>query len=97
MAPTRPDASRLPLAAELVQQWAAGQKPIGTAHWRRGAAAVFQIGLRNVSHRRFRFGPTCPTYVEGTGPGLPSELHVLNCRAVGALSPGEQVVVEMRV
>jgi Protein of unknown function (DUF4232) len=97
LAPQPSHASRLPLAAELVEQWAVGPKPIATAHWRRGATAVFYIGLRNVSRRRFRFGPTCPTYVEGTGPGLPSELHVLNCRAVGALSPGEQVVFEMRV
>ena len=72
-------------------------KPIGTPHWRRGATAVFYLGLRNVSRRRFRFGPMCPTYVEGAGLGLPGELHLLNCRPVGTLSPGERVVFEMRV
>ncbi len=90
-------ASRLPLAAAIVEQRAAGPKLIPTAYGRRGGTAVFHVALRNLSRRRFRFGPACPTYVEGTGLELPSELHLLNCRPVDTINPGERVVFEMRI
>jgi hypothetical protein len=90
-------ATRLPLAAEIVERQAVGPKLTPTAHGRRGGTAIFHVALRNESHRLFRFGPTCPTYVEGMGLELPSELHLLNCRPVGTISPGERVVFEMRI
>jgi hypothetical protein len=96
-APQKPPGSRLPLEADIVEKERSGPKLIPTVHGRRGRLATFHVALTNVSRHPFRFGPACPLYVEGTGLGLPHELHVLNCRPVGVVTPGARVVFEMRI
>jgi len=89
-------ASRLPLAAEIMEQLP-GLKHVPGVRGRPGGTAVFHIVLTNTSGRPFRFGADCPTYVEGTGLDEPSQLHVLNCRPVALIGPRQSVVFEMRI
>jgi hypothetical protein len=90
-------ASTVPLAAAIVEELHLGQKTVPGVRGTPGRIAVFHVALTGTSKRAFRFAAACPTYIEGTGLDEPSESHVLNCRPVGTIGPGETVVFEMRV
>jgi Domain of unknown function (DUF4232) len=98
-----PSSTRLPLSAEIVERERVGPKVVPLVEGRRGGRAVFHVALTNTSSRSFRFGSSCPTYVEEAGwdssrnVPLHYELHVLNCAPVRVLAPGRRVVFEMRI
>ena len=50
-----------------------------------GTVLRFRVTLRNTSRHAFRFD-RCPLYYEQLGPAR--EIHVLNCRGLGALPAG---------
>ena len=89
--------SQLPLSAAIVDELHLGPKAVPGVRARAARTAVFHVGLTNTSSSPYRFGATCPSYVEGTGLGERTESHLLNCRPVGAIGPGETAVFEMHV
>jgi hypothetical protein len=96
-APQPLPSSRLPLAAAIVEQLELGPKTVPGIRGRRGHSAVYHVALTNTSPLPFRFGKACPAYAEGTGLGLPVELHVLNCHPVREIRPRQTIVFEMRI
>ena len=90
-----PDASsHLPLAASIVGS--ARDKGSKETRFRLTAGEPFRyrIALRNVSKRPFHFR-SCPVYLEGLASLSRYQRHVLNCRPVGTLAAGGQVLFEM--
>jgi hypothetical protein len=92
-----PRGSHVPLAATIVDELHLGPKQVPGTRARAGGSAVFHVSLTNTSNQTFRFGATCPAYVEGTGLDQPAQLHLLNCHAVPTIPAGMTIVFEMRV
>jgi hypothetical protein len=87
-----PASSHIPLVASIV-----GSRPGGKEvrlHLSAGRPYRYQVALTNNSKRPFRF-KSCPTYLEGLSSVFRGERHVLNCKPVGGIAPGERVVFEM--
>lgn len=84
----------MPFTAAIVEQLPEGVPGVTGS---RGQTVTFHVKVTNRSARPFRFGNPCPNYVEGSGSGQPTEVHVLNCRPVGAIAAGASVVFEMRI
>jgi hypothetical protein len=82
--PPEPKLERFPLAAELrVPRWA-----------RAGSTLHFRVALENAARRPFRF-PFCP-FFEGGVMGAAHVASTLNCRPVGTLEPGAEVVFDLQ-
>lgn len=88
--------TRLPLAARILDQKvdAANPKLHVRAIAHRGRPFRYELAVKNVSRRLFRFH-SCPTYSEQFAPRGPRQTYVLNCRPVGALAPGSSAVFAM--
>jgi hypothetical protein len=93
---TMPPSSRLPLRAAI-----AGPRPVtvkaGLRGFRvpRGALLRYQLALTNPSRRSFRFGASCPVYVEQLVPSVPARAYILNCRPAGAIAAGATALFEV--
>jgi Protein of unknown function (DUF4232) len=90
--------SRLPLRAEIAGNRPARVKP-GLFAFRvaRGGTLRYVVGLTNTGRRVFRFGASCPVYVEQLVPSVPQRAYVLNCRPAPPLAPGRTLRFEMRL
>ncbi|HLY87133.1 MAG TPA: DUF4232 domain-containing protein [Gaiellaceae bacterium] len=81
--------SELPLSVQLLLG-----SPGSVVH--PGRWLAYTVVLRNRSGRVFRFGRTCPAYVEGFG-GRSDVAYVLNCHAVGPIAPHRTARLAMRI
>jgi len=103
------NATQLPLTAAIVEhQFYEGELRPGV-YGRPGDTVDYEIALTNSSTQPFRFGASCPTYLEATGfrrvsPMSPAsflplhtELHVLNCHPVPTIRPGLTVLFAMHI
>jgi Domain of unknown function (DUF4232) len=90
--PQGPPSSELPLRARIVSGVFKAKPPSFVA--RPGAWFSYTVVLTNRSGKVFRFGRSCPSYVEGFGR---PQAYVLNCRPVGSIGPGKSVRFAMRL
>jgi hypothetical protein len=56
----------------------------------------YTVMLTNRSAHAFRFGRSCPAYVEGFA-GRRETAYVLNCHAIGTVAPHASVRLAMRI
>jgi hypothetical protein len=63
---------------------------------KRGQVARFVIRLQNTSPVAVRFD-RCPLMAEVLAPSGQTEVHQLNCRPAGPISPGSSLFFEMRI
>ena len=63
---------------------------------KRGQVARFVIRLQNTSTAAVRFD-RCPLIAEVLAPSGRTEVHQLNCRPAGPISPGSSLFFEMRI
>jgi Domain of unknown function (DUF4232) len=63
---------------------------------KRGQVVRFAVRLQDTSAAPVRFDP-CPLVAETLAPSGQPEVHQLNCRSAGAISPGGSLVFEMRI
>jgi hypothetical protein len=68
--------------------------PVMAAH--PGDWIDYTVALTNQSGHTFRFGRTCPRFMEGFDAG-PLEVYVLNCHGVGQVAPGQSLRFAMRI
>jgi hypothetical protein len=83
-----PPSSHLPLEAAIVGASIDKTRP-PSLRARAGGLLRYEVALRNVSRRSFRFR-RCPRYLEDLG-AQQHEWYVLNCPPVGVLRPHDTV------
>ncbi len=85
VAPQPKAATHLPVTLALDQE-----------QYRAAAGSVlhFQVTMTNAGKRVLAFHG-CPLYFEGLAPTSSHEIHILNCKPMGALSPGAHAVFAM--
>lgn len=99
--PQGPPSSALPLKASIVSGGPVTIKgktlsqPSFVA--KAGSWLSYTVVLRNTSAKPYRFGHTCPAYVEDWGGFARAQAYVLNCHPVGSIAPRQSAKFAMRI
>ena len=93
--PQLPPSSRLPLRLAVV-----GPRPITVSpgrralRARRGTLPRYRIAVKNAGAAPYRFGTSCPAYVEQLAGSAP-RAYLLNCRQVVMIEPRQSLLFEV--
>lgn len=93
--PQLPPSSRLPLRLAIVAQRPIAVSPgVHALRARRGTLLRYRIAVKNTSADPYRFGMSCPAYVEQLAGSAP-RAYLLNCRQVRMIEPGQSLLFEV--